>query len=67
MEGGDRVHRSSEAITGKKPAVPPYAIFNTSTTENILGLRNYVKWQDTVLDTIDDQLWVEKELAAAVQ
>jgi nucleoside-diphosphate-sugar epimerase len=52
-------------ITGKEPPVPPSAILDTSATENILGLRNYVKWQDTVLDTIDDLLRVEKELAAA--
>ena len=50
-------------ITGKEPPVPPFAIFDTSATENILGLRDYVKWQDTVLDTIDDLLRVEKELA----
>jgi nucleoside-diphosphate-sugar epimerase len=52
-------------ITGKEPAVPPFAILDTSATENILGLRNYVKWQDTVLDTIDDLLRVEKLLTAA--
>jgi nucleoside-diphosphate-sugar epimerase len=52
-------------ITGKEPAVPPFAIFDTSATEKILGLKNYVKWQDTVLDTIDDMLRVEKELAVA--
>ena len=51
-------------ITGKEPPAPPFARFDTSATENILGLRNYVKWQDTVLDTIDDLLRVEKELAA---
>ena len=52
-------------ITGKEPPVPPFATLDTSATENILGLTNYVKWQDTVLDTIDDLLRVEKELAAA--
>jgi nucleoside-diphosphate-sugar epimerase len=51
-------------ITGKEPPFPPFATFDTSATENILGLRNYVNWQDTVLDTIDDLLRVEKELAA---
>ena len=50
-------------ITGAEPPVPPFATFDTSATENILGLRNYVKWQDTVLDTIDDLVRVEKELA----
>ena len=51
-------------ITGKEPPLPPFVIFDTSATENVLGLRDYVKWQDTVLDTIDDLLRVEKELAA---
>ncbi len=54
-------------ITGKEPPVQPFARLDTSATENILGLKNYVKWQDTVLDTIDDLLRVEKELAAAAQ
>jgi nucleoside-diphosphate-sugar epimerase len=54
-------------ITGNEPPVPPFAIPDTSATENVLGLRNYVKWQDTVVDTIDDLLRVEKELAAAAQ
>jgi len=54
-------------ITGKEPAVPPFAILDTSATEKILGLKNYIKWEDTVLDTIDDLLRVEKELAAAAQ
>ena len=53
------------AITGKEAPLPPVAILDTSVTENILGLKNYVKWQDTVLDTIDDLLRVEKEVAAA--
>jgi nucleoside-diphosphate-sugar epimerase len=52
-------------ITGKEPAVPPFATLDTSATEKILGLRNYVKWQDTILDTIDDLLRVEKVLIAA--
>ena len=72
MEGGGRVDRSREAraegttvITGKGPPVAPLAIVDTSATENILGLGNYIKWQDTVLDTIDDLLRAEKELAAA--
>ncbi|KAI0280822.1 hypothetical protein BGY98DRAFT_962030, partial [Russula aff. rugulosa BPL654] len=50
-------------ITGREPPIPPFAIPDTSATENVLGLRNYVKWQDTVLDTIDDLVRVEKELA----
>jgi nucleoside-diphosphate-sugar epimerase len=54
-------------ITGKEPAVPPFATLDTSATADILGLKNYTKWQDTVLDTIDDLLRVEKELAVAVQ
>jgi nucleoside-diphosphate-sugar epimerase len=54
-------------ITGNEPAVPPFATVDTSATEAILGLKNYVKWQDTVLDAIDDMLRVEKELSAATQ
>jgi nucleoside-diphosphate-sugar epimerase len=54
-------------VTGNEPPLPPFAAFDTSATENILGLKTYVKWQDTVLDTIDDLLRVEKELAASVQ
>ncbi len=52
-------------ITGKEAPLPPSAVLDTSVTRNILGLENYVKWQDTVLDTIDDLLRVEKEVAAA--
>ena len=52
-------------ITGKEPAVPLFAILDTSMTEKILGLKNYIKWEDTVLDTIEDLLWVKKEFAAA--
>ena len=54
-------------VTGKEPAVPPYIRVDTSATETILGLKNYVKWEDTVLDTVDDILRVEKELAVAAQ
>ena len=54
-------------ITGKEPAVPPFATLDTSATETILGLKSYVKWQDTVLDTIDDLVRVEKELSVAAQ
>ena len=54
-------------ITGKEHAVPPFATVDTSATEAILGIKSYVKWQDTVLDTIDDLLRVERELAVAAQ
>jgi nucleoside-diphosphate-sugar epimerase len=54
-------------ITGKEPAVLPFATFDVSATEAVLGLKNYVRWQDTVLDTVDDLLRVERELAAAAQ
>ena len=54
-------------ITGKEPPVAPYATLDTSASERILGLKNYVKWQDTILDTIDDMLRIEKELAVAAQ
>ncbi|KAI9464922.1 NAD-P-binding protein [Lactarius psammicola] len=49
-------------ITGKEPPVRPFAKLDTSKTESVLGMKNYVKWQDTVLDTVDDLLRVEKEL-----
>jgi nucleoside-diphosphate-sugar epimerase len=54
-------------VTGKEPPVPTFARVDTSTTETILGLKDYVRWQDTILDTIDDLLRIEKELAAAAQ
>ena len=54
-------------ITGKEPALGPYAVLDTSATERILGIKAYVKWQQTVLDTIDDLVRVEKELAGAAQ
>ena len=54
-------------ITGKEPAVEPYAVLDTSATEKILGIKDYVKWQQTVLDTIDDLLRLEKELAGAAR
>ena len=52
-------------LTGEEPAVPPCVRVDTSATERILGLKNYVKRQDSVLDAIDDMLRVEKELAVA--
>ena len=54
-------------ITGKEVTYPPFFTFHTSATEAILGLKSCIKWQDTVLDTIDDLLRVEKELATAAQ
>ena len=54
-------------VTGKEPPVAPGATLDTTATETILGLKNYVKWQDTIVDAIDDMLRVEKELAAAAQ
>jgi len=54
-------------VTGNEPPIPPSATLDTSATENVLGLKNYVKWQDTVLDTIDDLLRTEKEFAASAQ
>jgi len=54
-------------ITGNEPPVELFATLDTSTTEAVLGLKDYIKWQDTILDTVDDLLRVEKELAAASQ
>ena len=47
-------------VTGEEPPLGPVAKFDTSNTESGLGMKNYIKWQDTVLDTIDDQLRIEK-------
>ncbi|KAH9065276.1 NAD-P-binding protein [Lactarius vividus] len=52
-------------ITGYEPPVGPFITLDTSKTESVLGMKNYMKWQDTVLDTVDDLLRVEKELARA--
>jgi len=52
-------------ITGKELPVGPFATLDTSKTESVLGMKIYVKWQDTVLDTVDDLLRVEKGLKRA--
>ena len=52
-------------ITGKEPPIGPIATLDTSKTESVLGLKDHIKWQDTVLDTVDDLLRVEKELGVA--
>jgi nucleoside-diphosphate-sugar epimerase len=49
-------------ITGKEPPVGPIATLDTSKTVSVLGMKNYVKWQDTVLDTVDSLLRAEQEL-----
>jgi len=55
-------------ITGKEAPVGKFVTFDTSATRDVLGLKSYVKWQDTIVDTLDDLLRVEKEqLAAAAQ
>jgi nucleoside-diphosphate-sugar epimerase len=54
-------------ITGKEPPVPRFATVDIRTTEAVLGLKDYVSWQDTILDTIDDQLRIEKEVASTAQ
>jgi len=56
-------------LKGRLPVVDaaatlgPFAKLDTGKTESVLGLRKYVEWQDTVLDTVDDLLRAEKELA----
>ncbi|KAI9443359.1 NAD-P-binding protein [Lactarius indigo] len=50
---------------GKEPPLGPVATLDTSKTESVLVMKNYVKWQDIVLDTVDDLLRVEKELGRA--
>ena len=54
-------------ITGNEPPMKLFATLDTSMTESVLGLKDYIKWQDTILDTVDDLLRVEKEMAAASQ
>ena len=41
-------------ITGTEPPVGPFATLDTRKTESVLGLKSYVEWQDSVLDTVDD-------------
>jgi len=53
-------------ITRNEPPVAPFATLDTSKTESMLGMKDYIKWQDTVLDTVDDLLRVEKELEQAM-
>ncbi|KAH9002740.1 NAD-P-binding protein [Lactarius hatsudake] len=52
-------------VTGGEPRLGPVVTLDTSKTECELGMKNYVKWQDTVLNTIDNLLRVEKELRRA--
>ena len=52
-------------ISGKEPPVGPFATLDTSKTVSELGMKNFVKWQDTVLDTVDAQLRLEKDLGVA--
>jgi len=54
-------------ITGDVPPVPPFCTPDITMTESVLGLKDYIKWQDTILDTVDDMLRVERELAAGSQ
>ena len=52
-------------ITGTEPPVGPFATLDTRKTESVLGTKSYVRWQDSVLDTLDDLddlLRVGKEL-----
>jgi len=50
-------------VAGGKPTLGAFARLDTSKTESVLGMKNHVKWQNTVLDTVDDLLRVEKELS----
>lgn len=48
-------------ITGNEP--PPSLRWTRAKRRVcLLGMRDYVRWQDTVLDTVDDLLRVEREL-----
>jgi nucleoside-diphosphate-sugar epimerase len=43
-------------ITGNEPPMKLFATLDTSATESVLGLKDYIKWQDMTLDTVDDLL-----------
>jgi nucleoside-diphosphate-sugar epimerase len=50
-------------VVSNPETLGPFAKLDTSKTESVLGMKNYIKWQDTVLDTVDDLLRVEKEFS----
>ncbi|KAI9508891.1 NAD-P-binding protein [Russula earlei] len=54
-------------VTGDEPPVGPFCTLDDSAARDVLGLNTYIKWEDTVLDTVDDLLRVEKELASAAK
>ena len=65
-EKGPKLKECLPFITGKEfPVGPyywPYSTLDISKTKSLLGMKNYVKWQDSVLpvDTMDDLLRIEK-------
>jgi len=48
-------------ITGKEAPVGAFVTLDDSATRDVLGLKSYIRWQDTIVDTLDDLLRVEKE------
>ena len=52
---------------GRLPVVAGKGLRLRRSRHSTRVLKGYVKWQDTILNTIDDMLRVEKELAAAAQ
>jgi hypothetical protein len=71
VEEGSGVPCSGEAGTGGTSACRHGRGTSscTSATKRVLGLKNYIKWQDTIVDAIDDMVRVERVpvLAAASQ
>ncbi|KAH9969778.1 NAD-P-binding protein [Russula dissimulans] len=54
-------------ITGKEAPFGRFVRLDDSATRDVLGLESYIKWQDTILDTLDDLLRVEKEQPTVAQ
>ncbi|KAH9969776.1 NAD-P-binding protein [Russula dissimulans] len=54
-------------ISGKEAPIGRFVRLDDSATRDVLGLESYIKWQDTILDTLDDLLRVEKEQPTVAQ
>jgi hypothetical protein len=48
--------------TTAEPSFQFTAPFDLSLTESVLGLKEYIPWQETVLKSLDEGLKVEKRL-----
>ena len=54
-------------IPGTEQPVGPFAMLDASKTESVHGMKRYVEWQYSVLDTVNDPLRVDKELTLGHQ